>query len=254
MKKKLINIIISIIFITGVGFILYPTLSDYINKIKHDKLIEEYQETVSNNTYQDVLEKAKEYNQEIGNNTKWELDEDETIKYNNCLNIDNNGIMGYIEIAKINVSLPIYHGTSESVLQVGVGHLAGSSLPIGGDSTHCVLSGHRGLPSAKLFTDLDQLEKGDTFMLKTLDMSLTYEIDQIVIVDPTDFSKLKIEDGKDYCSLVTCTPYGINTHRLIIRGHRIENKDIIEETSYSIYYLLLFIIVLIIVRFVLKKR
>ena len=136
--------------------------------------------------------------------------------------------MGYIEIPKINCSLPIYHGTNEAILQVAVGHIEGTSLPVGGESTHCVLSGHRGLPSAKLFTNLDQMEVGDIFMLRVLDEVLTYEVDQILIVEPQETGALQIEEGKDYCTLVTCTPYGVNTHRLLVRGHRIEN---IEEAK-----------------------
>ena len=133
--------------------------------------------------------------------------------------------MGYIEIPSIDVMLPIYHGTSEEVLQTAIGHIEGSSLPIGGPSTHCVISGHRGLPSARLFTDIDQLSEGDTFTLLVLDETLTYEVDQIRIVEPDDTSLLTIEEGQDLCTLVTCTPYGVNSHRLLVRGHRVENQE-----------------------------
>lgn len=140
--------------------------------------------------------------------------------YNEYLKTDDTEIMAYIDIPAIDCSLPIYHGTQDAVLQVGAGHIEGSSLPVGGESSHCVLTGHCGLPSAKLFTDLDQLTEGDTFMIHTLNRTLTYEVDQISIVEPTDLSLLQIEEGKDYCTLVTCTPYGINSHRLLVRGHR----------------------------------
>ena len=156
------------------------------------------------------------------------MSEEQKKQYEQLLNVSGDGIMGYIEIPSINCSLPIYHGTQESVLQIAVGHIEWSSLPVGGASSHCVVSGHRGLPSAKLFTNLDELSKGDTFMLRVLDEVLTYEVDQILIVEPQETGALQIEEGKDYCTLVTCTPYGINTHRLLVRGHRIDN---IEEAK-----------------------
>ena len=140
------------------------------------------------------------------------------------LDISDNGIMGYIEIPSIKCSLPIYHGVDEAVLQIAVGHIEWTSLPVGGESTHCVLSGHRGLPSAKLFTNLDQLVVGDIFIMRVLDETLTYEVDQIRIVEPQDVEALKIVPGEDLCTLVTCTPYGVNTHRLLVRGHRVENQ------------------------------
>lgn len=159
------------------------------------------------------------------------LTEAETAKYNEMLNISGDGIMGYIEIPMINCSLPIYHGTDDDALQIAIGHLEWSDLPVGGEGTHCVLSGHRGLPSAKLFTRLDKLKEGDRFMLRVMDRVLTYEVDRILIVEPEDTSALLAEDGKDYCTLVTCTPYGVNSHRLLVRGHRVEN----EESSSSMY-------------------
>lgn len=158
-----------------------------------------------------------------GQNKDYTLSEEEKAEYESMLNVDSNGIMGYVEIPKINCSLPIYHGTTASVLQTAIGHLEWTSLPVGGESTHCVLSGHRGLPSAKLFTNLDKLNEGDIFMLRVMDEVLTYEVDQILIVEPQQVEALRIVEGQDYCTLVTCTPYGINTHRLLVRGHRIEN-------------------------------
>ena len=153
------------------------------------------------------------------------MTDEELTKYESLLNVSGNGIIGYIEIPSINCSLPIYHGTDEAILQIAVGHIEGTSLPVGGSGTHCVLSGHRGLPSARLFTDLDKMVIGDTFLMRVLDETLTYEVDQIRIVLPYEMDDLEIEEGKDYCTLVTCTPYGINSHRLLVRGHRIENQE-----------------------------
>ena len=153
------------------------------------------------------------------------LTDEEREDYNSQLDIDGSGVMGYIEIPTIKVSLPIYHGTSDDVLQVAVGHLEWSSLPVGGESTHCVLSGHRGLPSAKLFTNLDQLTEGDLFVIRTLDEVLTYEVDRILIVLPSELQALAAEEGKDLCTLVTCTPYGVNSHRMLVRGHRVDNQS-----------------------------
>lgn len=234
MKKKFnIKFIIAIlIFLIGLSLILYPIVSNYINTSKHNKLIKNYIDDVdkiSENNYGDILREAKEYNEHLYKkemNITSEIKEEDKIKYNELLNINDTGIMGYIEISKINVLLPIYHGTSSTVLQAGAGHIEGSSLPIGGDNTHSIISGHSGLPSAKLFTDLNNLEIGDTFTIKVLKEVFTYEVDNIEIVEPDDINHLKIEEGKDYVTLVTCTPYGINTHRLLVRGHRIDNpKD-----------------------------
>ena len=160
----------------------------------------------------------------ITNGGRFTPSEEEDTLYDSLLDANGTGMMGYITIPEIRCKLPIYHGVEDSVLQVGIGHIEGSSLPVGGRGTHCVLSGHRGLPSAKLFTDLDKLEKGDIFLLHIYDKVLTYEIDQISIVEPEDYGLLEIEDGKDLCTLLTCTPYGINTHRLLVRGHRVETK------------------------------
>lgn len=208
---------------------LYPAISDYWNSYHQSQAISGYNDCVSNlkeAEYKKILENAMEYNKDIASSVNtYKLSDQEKIIYDNLLDIDGSGMMGYVEIPSIQCSLPIYHGTSDVVLQFAVGHIEWSSLPVGGESTHCVLSGHRGNPSAKLFTNLDKLNVGDIFSLRVLDETLTYEVDQILIVLPQDSSALQIEEGKDYCTLVTCTPYGINSHRLLVRGHRIDNPD-----------------------------
>lgn len=176
--------------------------------------------------YETMLEQASAYNETlVGKENRYILDEAETAEYNSLLDVTGTGIMGYVVIPKINVRLPIYHGTDPSVLEIAIGHIAGSSLPVGGESTHCVLSGHRGLPSAKLFTDIDQLKEGDQFMLEVLGDTLTYEVDQIKVVLPDELEDIEIEEGQDLCTLVTCTPYGVNTHRLLVRGHRVDTVE-----------------------------
>lgn len=231
MKKKKSNYFITVILIlmllAGLSLLLYPSVSDYWNSFHQSQAISQYSEKVKNldkETRKKMWEDAQRYNQRMnGQNKDYTLSEEEKAEYESMLNVDSNGIMGYIEIPKINCSLPIYHGTNASVLQTAIGHLEWTSLPVGGESTHCVLSGHRGLPSAKLFTNLDKLNEGDIFMLRVMDEVLTYEVDQILIVEPQQVEALRIVEGKDYCTLVTCTPYGINSHRLLVRGHRIEN-------------------------------
>ena len=233
MKKKgnhLITILLVLIFLLGLSLLLYPAVSDYWNSKHQTRAIAVYSEEVSGldeDQYQALWEAAAAYNASLlERDNAYLLTEEQKAAYEQLLNVSGLGIMGYIEIPSIDCSLPIYHGTEESVLQIAIGHLEWTSLPVGGESTHCVLSGHRGLPSAKLFTNLDKLTEGDVFMLRVLDEVLTYEVDQILIVEPNDLEALQIEEGADYCTLVTCTPYGINTHRLLVRGHRIENlKD-----------------------------
>ncbi len=184
---------------------------------------------MDNEKYEKMMDEARAYNEKMADRPfNLTLSKEEIKEYDKMLDVTGTGIMGYVEVPKIKCSLPIYHGTDEGVLQIAIGHIAGTSLPIGGSSTHCVLSGHRGLPSARLFTDIDQLIVGDTFMIRTLDETLTYEVDQVLIVLPNELESLKIEPGEDLCTLVTCTPYGVNTHRLLVRGHRIAttNNDI----------------------------
>lgn len=231
-KKKKVNfttILLVLILLAGLSLLLYPSFSDYWNSFHQSRAIATYSDAVEQldaEDYETFWQEAVEYNERIaavGN--RFSLSEDEEEEYNKLLNITGTGIMGYIEIPSIRCSLPIYHGTDEAVLQIAAGHIEGTSLPVGGESSHCVISGHRGLPSAKLFTDLDQLTEGDVFMLRVLDEVLIYEVDQILIVEPSDLDALQIEKGKDLCTLVTCTPYGVNTHRLLVRGHRIENLE-----------------------------
>lgn len=230
MKKGVLSTaILILVFLVGLSLLLYPTVSDYWNSLHQSRAITEYAEEVANlDNHMDekLWADAQAYNEKLFQTQhSLFLTEDEWPEYRAQLNVSGNGIIGYIEIAKVNCTLPIYHGTDESVLQIAVGHMEGSSLPVGGESTHCVLSGHRGLPSARLFTDLDQLTEGDTFVLRVLNKTLTYEVDQILIVKPYEVDALAIEEGRDYCTLVTCTPYGINTHRLLVRGHRVENQE-----------------------------
>ena len=225
-KKNLSTIILVLIFLVGLSLLLYPSVSDYWNSFHQSRAIASYAEAVANVDYEKLWQDAQEYNKTLLNRAdRWNMSDEEWETYYQLLNVSGSGIIGYIEIPQIKVSLPIYHGVDEAVLQIAVGHIEGSSLPVGGPGTHCVISGHRGLPSASLFTDLDQLVEGDIFMMRVLDETLTYEVDQIRIVEPTDLSSLEIEEGKDLCTLVTCTPYGINTHRLLVRGHRIENLE-----------------------------
>lgn len=242
MKRIIINIFIGLIFLTGLSVLLYPTVSDYINELHSSRAIASYDNTVTEMAPEDYtkeLEAAAAYNEYLANfsnlsaaaTTETERDDS---PYNELLNIGGNGIIGAIKIPVVKINLPIYHGTDESVLQVASGHYLGSSLPIGGESTHAILTGHRGLPSAKLFTDLDRLEEGDTFYIKVLGEILEYQIDQIEIVLPEEVDGLSITQGEDYVTLVTCTPYGINSHRMLIRGTRIPydgNYDADVETK-----------------------
>ncbi len=227
MKNKSSTIALLLIFLVGLSLLLYPTFSNYWNSFTQSRAIASYSEKVAEidtEEYDRILQYAKNYNDLfVGRTSLWVLNDDQRDAYDQQLNVFGNGVMGYIEIEKIKCSLPIYHGTSDSVLQIAVGHLDGSSLPVGGTGTHCVLSGHRGLPSAKLFTDLDQLGEGDTFVLYVLDEMYTYQVDQIRIITPDDLSALTVEPDKDLCTLVTCTPYGVNSHRLLVRGQRIDN-------------------------------
>ena len=228
MRKHASTMILILILVVGLSLMLYPSLSNWWNEAHQSRAIAAYSQEVSKldeNRYDELWQQAWEYNRSlVGRENVYLLDDSQKAEYERLLDVSGMGIMGYIEIPSLKVSLPIYHGTEESVLQVAVGHLEWTSLPVGGESTHCVLSGHRGLPSARLFTDLDRLVVGDRFRLGVLDQVLTYEVDQILIVEPQDTEALLIEEGKDLCTLVTCTPYSINTHRLLVRGHRVETE------------------------------
>lgn len=228
-KDNLFTIVLVAVLITGLCLLIYPSFADYWNNIHQARAVMSYAETVANmdeEEYSQILNDARAYNAELAQNgINWSMTEEEREAYRNALDISGTGVMGYIRIRKIDVLLPIYHGTEDTVLQTSIGHLEQTSLPVGGENSHCMLSGHRGLPSAKLFSDLDKLKEGDTFSLTILNDTLTYEVDHVWIVEPDDLSHLQIEEGKDLCTLITCTPYGINTHRLLVRGHRVQNAD-----------------------------
>ncbi len=229
MKGKLFTFLLILIFLTGLSLLLYPTVSDYWNSLHQSRAIASYAQDVASldgTRYDALWREARAYNEALRRSgNRYLMTEEDRAAYEALLNVSGNGIIGYIEIPKIGCSLPIYHGTDEAVLQIAVGHVEGTSLPTGGPGTHCALSGHRGLPGAKLFTDLDQLAEGDTFVLRVLNEALTYEVDQVLIVLPDETDALQMEDDEDYCTLVTCTPYGINSHRLLVRGRRVENAE-----------------------------
>lgn len=229
MKNHRSTILLILILLIGLSLMLYPSFADWWNSFHSSRAIASYVEQVANiddAQYEELWDAAWDYNQSLLHRPNDFLLSDEQQEiYKSLLDIGGNGIMGYIEIPVIDVMLPIYHGTGESVLQIAVGHLDWTSLPVGGAGSHCVVSGHRGLPSARLFTDLDKLKVGDVFMLHVLNEILTYEIDQVLIVEPQDTDPLLIEPGKDLCTMITCTPYGINSHRMLVRGHRIESQE-----------------------------
>ena len=232
LKKIIPNIIFSIIFVVGICIFLYPSVSNYINSKHQSKAISNYEEAlaaISEEDYSRIWAEANAYNEDLAQKPlNFTLTDEELERYNSVMDPTGTGIIGYIEIENIGVNLPIYHGTEETVLQVGIGHLEGTSFPTGNKSTHAVLSGHRGLPSSKLFSDLDQMIVGDTFLLHVLDQTFAYQIDQINIVLPEETNDLAIVNNKEYVTLVTCTPYGVNTHRLLVRAKRV---DYSEETK-----------------------
>ena len=293
LQRNLVNLVISLVFLVGLGLLIYPTLADYWNSFHQTRAIMSYASEVAKidtAQYDKLIQYAQMYNRKISDGgILWRMSPEQRVEYERALDFAGNGNMGYINIEKIGVMLPIYHGTSESVLQTSIGHIEGTSLPVGCSSwqvkttgeevrdaagnltmlthstgmvtdptegSHCVLSGHRGLPSAKLFSDLDKLVEGDTFTLNILNETLTYQVDQIRVVEPTDLTELQVEPGMDYCTLVTCTPYGINTHRLLVRGHRVANAqgdvkvvaDALQvETLYIIPFIGIPIIVLLVI-------
>ena len=240
-KVSISTIIAIVVLIAGVGLLAYPTFSDWWNSYHQSRAIATYVSAVKETDHEQIekmLADAREYNKRLAvNGNRWNMSPAEKAEYESLLDLTGNGVMGIVQINSINVDYPIYHGMDETVLQIAIGHLEGSSLPVGGRNTHAVVTGHRGLPSARLFTDLDKLVEGDTFTITVLDQTVTYEVDQIRIVLPTDLSNLNIERGRDYCTLITCTPYGINTHRMLVRGHRVSNEldaDVITAEAVQI--------------------
>ena len=275
MKKNrgnsMTTLFLVLMLFAGLSLLLYPTVSNYWNSLHQSRAIAAYVEQVAqidNETFDQLREQARAYNRTlVGKAYRYDMTRQEREEYLGLLNVSENGIIGSIEIPDIHCELPIYHGTDADALQIGVGHIEGSSLPVGGESTHCAISGHRGLPSAKLFSDLDKLTVGDRFILRVLDDTLTYEVDQIHTVLPGEMDELEIVEGEDYCTLVTCTPYGVNTHRLLVRGHRVENSTdkeparvTADETrteplgKISILLPVLLLAVLLLLVFLLSKR
>ena len=228
-KKHFLTMIIVLVMLVGIGLLAYPSVANYWNQFHQTRAIMAYSETVadlSTADYEKILNDAKEYNKKLGESgIVWKMSKAQKAEYEKQLAVDTSGIMGYVSIPKFHIKLPVYHGTNESVLQIAIGHLEQTSLPVGGESSHCEVSGHRGLPSARLFTDIDKIKEGDTWTMNVLNETLTYECDQIRIVEPEDLSNLQITQGKDYCTLITCTPFGVNTPRMLVRGHRIPNVD-----------------------------
>lgn len=229
MRKIIVISLIGLFFLVGLGILFYPMIADYVNARNQSRVIASYYDDIaqiSEEDYTQLIEEATEYNMSLlTNKSRFKFTDEDREKYNKLLTPKGKQVMGILEIEAIGVKLPIYHGTSEGVLQVGIGHIEGSSLPIGGLGTHSALSGHRGLPSATLLTHLDKLIVGDTFTLHILNEVLTYQVDQIVVTEPDDMSEMAIDEDKDYCTLVTCTPYGINSHRMLVRGVRIETIE-----------------------------
>lgn len=278
MKRKIVNILFGLLFLIGFGILAYPTIANQWNTYRQSRLISGYDQAVSQMDEEDfdkAWEEARAYNATFEQNSIMsdvfgidDADDIEGTEYWKVLNVGGDGIMGYITIPKINIKLAIYHGTDTDVLQTGVGHLNGTKLPVGGEGNHTVLSAHRGLPSAKLFTDIDQLKEKDRFYLHILDEDMAYEVDQILpMVDKDDYDALqealKIEEGQDYATLFTCTPYGVNSHRLLVRGHRVPYDGELETTptqsmvqaiqNYYMLYLLLGLGVTCLVIFFMKR-
>lgn len=239
-KENIPFIFFMLLFLIGFGIMLYPIVSSALSQISYNETISSYEQSVSDENsslYQSMIQEAVHYNEKLTTSSIVDVFSDPEItnseEYMDILNLNRDGVMGYISIPKIDIKIPIYHGTSSEVLSKGVGHLEGSSFPVGGESTHAILSAHRGLPSARLFTDLDQLEVGDKFYIYILDQVYTYQVDQVLVIEPSETEALQIQDGKDLVTLVTCTPYGVNTHRLLVRGERVEElaEQVIESES-----------------------
>ncbi len=241
MRKHITTVIVCIMFTAGLSLLLYPFMANQWNNYRQSQLLTTYEEAVTEMVetgrvdYEAEWAQAQNYNEDLipyilpDSFSTAEYPQEGDAKYLSCLNLTGDGMMGYIQIPKISVKIPIYHTTSDEVLQKAAGHLAGSSLPVGGAGTHAVISAHRGLPSAALFTDLDKLQEGDTFYLSVLDDTLCYEVDLITVVDPTETEALAAQEGEDLVTLLTCTPYGVNSHRLLVRGHRIPYMELGED-------------------------
>ena len=230
MRQKIVSLFGALILLAGAGIYAYPKVSNLIVKYNQEKMISQYltgMEQVAAADIDEMLEEAEAYNETLVHASgRWLLTDEQTAQYNALLDTSGDGVMGYIEIPAIKCTLPIRHGVDDAVLQTSIGHIPGSSLPVGGVNTHAVVSGHRGLPSAQLFTNLDRVAKGDIFTITTLGRTLTYQVDQILVTLPEDaYDYLGIERGEDLCTLITCTPYGVNTHRLLVRGHRIDTEE-----------------------------
>lgn len=239
-SNALLNVMIAIsaiAMIGALGLIAYPTFSDWWNRMHQSYAVASYVEHAEDMSAAErkaMLDAAHAYNERlVTNSDRWHMTDEQKREYDATLDVTGTGIMGYVTIPRIKVKLPVYHGTSDGVLQIAAGHLAGTSLPVGGATTHAVVSGHTGLPSARLLTGLDELQKGDTFAFHVLDETYTYQVDQISVVLPSEISKLNIESGADYATLITCTPYGVNSHRLLVRGHRIPNPKVPDSTQYD---------------------
>ena len=238
MKKNKIGILLVLMLFVGVCGLLYPSVSQYWNTKTQTRAVENYREILESlkpEDYEAYFQQAEAYNNELSKLSDPLFDYRKVKGYNDALNISGNGIMGYVSIPKLSVELPLYHGVTADVLNVACGHIEGTSLPVGGEGTHCVLSAHRGLPHAKLFTELDKMELGDTFTITVLDRTVTYQVDQIKVVRPDEIEDVQIVEGEDLCTLLTCTPYGINSHRLLVRGTRIENAAPILHVTSSAY-------------------
>ena len=238
MKKNKIGIILVIMLFVGVCGLLYPSVSQYWNSKTQTRAVENYREILDSLKPEDFdlfFEEAENYNTELGKLSFPLIDYSQISGYTNILNVSGNGIMGYVSIPKLGVEIPLYHGISAEVLNIACGHIQGTSLPVGGENTHCVLSAHRGLPHAKLFTELDKMEIGDTFTITVLNRTVTYQVDQIKVVRPDEVDDIQIVAGEDLCTLLTCTPYGINSHRLLVRGSRIENAAPILHVTSNAY-------------------
>lgn len=235
-NNNLSTIILILLILAGLSLLLYPTVSNYILSLGYRRTIADFRTSmasVDDDTYERLMAEARAYNEWLAAKSTYMRDptKEELEEYYTLLDPVDTGLMGYVVISRINVSLPIYHGTSDSALQSGVGHIPGTSLPVGGEGTHSIISGHRGMTSARLFTDIDQLVEGDTFTVRVLNEVLTYEVDQIKVILPQELGLEKIEAGEDYCTLLTCTPYGVNSHRLLVRGHRIPTPEEPEKPA-----------------------